>query len=269
MSEPEHIVPLVPVQPTSPPGPRHPSPLVRVGIVTGTAALVLVGAVAAMGASPASSGSTTTPSTPSVSGDPNAGTVPGHWRGDLGGIGRGFAAITITGISGSDLSLETDDGWTRTITATSTTEITKAGAPITVDDLAVGDEIRFGQTKAADSTYTITRIVVVLPSLGGEVTAKTADTITVTQRDGTSATIHVDGATTYAVRGVEDATLDDIEVGMHVRAEGTENSDGSLDASRVASGFGGRGGHGPGDHDGPDGPKDASPDASPSPSATP
>jgi hypothetical protein len=266
MTEPEHIVPLAPVQPKTPPGPRRPSALVRVGIVTGTAALVLVGAVAAMGASPAPSGSTTTPSTPSASGDPNAVGVPGPWRGDFGGIGRGFEAITITGISGSNLSLETDDAWTRTITPTSTTVITKAGATITVSDLAVGDEIRFGQTKATDGTYSITKIVVVLPSLGGEVTAKTADTITVTQRDGTSATIHVDSATTYTVRGVETATLADITVGMHVRAEGTENSDGSLDASRVISGFGGRGGHGPGDHDGP---KDVSPDASPSPSATP
>ena len=180
--------------------------------------------------------------------------------------GVASAAITITAINGSDLSLTTDDGWTRTITATSTTEITKNGATITVSDLAVGDEIRFGQTKATDGTYSITKIVVVMPSVGGEVTAKTADTITVTQRDGTTATIHVDSATTYTVQGVANATLADIAVGMHVRAEGTENSDGSLDASSVQSGFGGRGGHGPGDHDGP---KDVSPDASPIPSTTP
>ena len=129
-----------------------------------------------------------------------------------------------------------------------------------MSDLAVGDEIHFAQTKATDGTYSITKIVVVMPSIGGEVTAKTADTITVTQRDGTTATIHVDSATTYTVQGVENATLADITVGMHVRAEGTENSDGSLDASSVRSGFGGRGGHGPGDHDGM---KDVSPDASP------
>jgi len=278
MTEPELIVPLVPVTtgptpdggsaPAPAPGPRRPSRLVRVGIVTGTAALVLVGAVAAMGASPSPSGSTTTPTTPSASGAPSAGS-PLH-VGDRGGFGRGFGSISITAINGSELSLETEDGWTRTITATSTTEITKDGATIAIGDLAVGDEIHFAQTKAADGTYSITKIVVVMPSIGGEVTAKTSDTITVTQRDGTTATIHVDSSTTYTVQGVETATLADITVGMHVRAEGTENSDGSLDASSVRSGFRGRGGHGPGDHDGTkDGSPDASPGASASPSPTP
>ena len=292
--QPQRFVPQVPVQP----GPEtlvktervHPvrrsSPFVRVGIVTGTAALVLVGAVAAMGASPAPSGSTTTPNTPSASGDPNAGGMgPGRWGGfgmmggmgdmhdmDFRGPGRGAGAITITSMAGSDLSLKTDDGWTRTIAVTSSTTITKAGATITVSDLAVGDEIRFAETKAADGMYSITRIVVVVPHLGGEVTAKTSDTITVTRRDGTTATIHVGSSTTYAVKGVATATLADIAVGMRLQAEGTLNSDGSLDASRVMAGTGGRdgagfghGGRGPG-HGWDDG---TNPAASPNPSATP
>lgn len=300
MTEPGPIVPLTPIQPggaafepapvepvgSAPqgsPAPRGPrrnrtaSPFVRIGIVTGTAALVLVGAVAAMGASPAPSGSTTTPTTPTASGDPNLGGFgPGPGRmgdfGDFGGFGRGFGAITITSIDGSNLSLKTEDGWTRTIAVSSDTTITKAGATIAVPDLAVGDEIRFAQTKAADGSFTITRIVVVMPSLGGEVTAKTSDTITVARRDGTTATIHVDSATTYTVDGVAGKTLADIAVGDHVRAEGTSNSDGSLDAATVTSGFG-RDGKGPGHGHGhgPDGidPDDSTPDASPDASATP
>jgi Domain of unknown function (DUF5666) len=299
MTEPGPIVPLTPVQPggaafepapvepegTTPPDSRTPSgsrhkrsssPFVRVGIVTGTAALVLVGAVAAMGASPSPSGSTTTPTPPSASGAPNMGGMggPGRMMGDFGGVERGFGAITITSIDGSNLSLATEDGWTRTIAVTSETTITKAGATIAVGDLAVGDEIRFAQTQAADGTFTITKIVVVMPSLGGEVTAKTSDTITVTRRDGTTATIHVDGATTYTVDGVAGKTLADIAVGDHVRAEGTSNSDGSLDAATVNSGFG-RDGKGPGDDHGPghgpDGtdPDDSTPGASPDASATP
>ena len=290
--EPQHFVPLVPVGPepapvqTEPVQPvRKPSPFVRVGIVTGTAALVLVGAVAAMGASPAPSGSTTTPNAPSASGDPNAGgTGPGRWGGfgmmggkgdmhdmDFGGAGRGSRAITITSIAGSDLSLKTDDGWTRTIAVTSSTTITKAGATITASDLAVGDEIRFAETKATDGTYSITRIVVVVPHLGGEVTAKTSDTITVTRRDGTTATIHVGSSTTFTVRGVTTATLADVAVGMRLQAEGTLNSDGSLDASRVMAGAGGHDGPGFGPGFGPghgwdDG---TNPGASPNPSATP
>ena len=279
MTEPEHLVPLVPVRPPAQPsnGPkpkgakRSSSPFVRVGIVTGTAALVLVGAVAAMGASPAPSGATTTPSAPTASGVGNGVAGFGH-RGpgdfDFGGVGRGLGKITITSIDGSNLSLTTEDGWTRTIAIASTTTITKGGATITAADLAVGDEIRFAQTKGTDGTYTITKIVVVLPSVSGEVTAKTSDSITVTKRDGTSATIHVTDATTYTVQGVTSATLADIAVGMHVRAEGTSNTDGSLDAATVTSGFGGRGGmgHNHGDMGDPNG---TTPDTSPAPSATP
>jgi Domain of unknown function (DUF5666) len=264
MTEPEHIVPVGPVRPT-----RRSSPFVRVGIVTGTAALVLVGAVAAMGASPAPSDSTTTPLSPAASGDPNGdGKGPGRWGGfgdlgAIGGIGRGFGAITITAIDGSKLDLKTDDGWTRTITVTSATTVTKAGATIALGDLAVGDEIHFAQAKATDGTYSITRIVVVVPSLSGEVTAKTANSITVTRRDGSTATIHVDSATTYTVRGVDNATLADIAVGMRIRAEGAQRSDGSLDASNVVAGNR----FGPG-HD--DGSKNGTtPNASPNASSTP
>lgn len=280
--EPQHIVPLVPVRPEPARSTRKSSPFVRVGIVTGTAALVLVGAVAAMGASPAPSGSTTTPTTPSASADPNVGGMgPGRWSGfgdmgDFGAIGRGFGAITISSIDGSNLSLKTEDGWTRTIAATSSTTITRAGATIVVSDLALGDEIRFAQTKATDGTYSITRIVVVMPSLAGDVTAKTSDTISVTRRDGTTATIHVSDSTSYTVQGVDSATLADIAVGMRIRADGTERTDGSLDASSVTSGFGGRGGqfggrggHGPGPgHDG-DADDGTTPDASPGASSTP
>ena len=39
--------------------------------------------------------------------------------GDVGMRGGGSRDITIASISGSSLSLKTDDGWTRTITPTS------------------------------------------------------------------------------------------------------------------------------------------------------
>ena len=160
----------------------------------------------------------------------------GFGRGGFGGFGRfGFRDITITAINGSDLSLKTDDGWTRTITVTSTTTITKGGATITVDDLAVGDQIVFAQDRAADGTYTVTAIKVVLPTVVGEVTAIDGNTITVTQPGGTTATIHVDGDTTYQVNGAAGA-LSDVKVGSFIAAEGTQRTDGSLDAAAVANG---------------------------------
>jgi hypothetical protein len=248
----------------------------RVGIVAGAAFLFVVGAVAAMGASPS-------PSTPSTGADPAASAAPGSsaapdttkpdgdrhgfggfGRGDFGGFGRfGFRDITITAINGSDLSLKTEDGWTRTITVTSTTTITKGGATITVGDLAVGDQIAFAQDRATDGTYTVTAIKVVLPSVVGEVTAISGNTITVTQPGGTTATIHVDGDTTYQVNGAAGA-LSDVKVGSFIAAEGTQRTDGSLDAAAVRTGDRGIKGPGfPGDRHGTQ-----DPNASPAPSSS-
>jgi uncharacterized protein DUF5666 len=212
---------------------------VRAGIVAGSAALVVIGAVAAMGASPAASST-----------DANAGiaaTAPGTGaepiapfdnglRGWKLGDG-GFRNITISAIDGSSLSLKTDDGWTRTITVGNTTTITKGGATIALGDLAVGDQIRFAQDKASDGTYTVTAIRVVLPAIGGEVTAISGNTITVTGKDGTTGTIHVDADTTYEVGGTAAKALSDITVGSFVIAEGTLRADGSLDADAVHSGL--------------------------------
>jgi hypothetical protein len=293
MTEPNDIVFMEPVGSRKPgpnggSGPGRPSTPVRIGIVAGTALLVVLGAAVAMGASPA-------PTTaPAASAAPGASAVPGtNWPdkdgargfgmrggdfgmrgGDFGmrggDFGGGFHDITIASIRGSSLSLKTADGWTRTITPTSTTTITKAGATITVADLAVGDQVAFSQTRQTDGTYTIDAIRVILPSVGGQVTAIDGNTITVTQRDGTTATIHVDGTTTYQVDGVTTAKLSDIKVGDFVVAQGTLRTDGSLDASMVAGGFRGgpgMGGHGMGPGDWNDG--GAAPSASPSATTTP
>ena len=251
----------------SPPGRALP---VRIGIVAGAALLIVVGAVAAMGASPTPS---TTTANPGASAAPGGSAAPGTTQtgpraGKHGGdaFGRGaLRDITIKSIDGSNLSLATDDGWTRTIAVTGTTTITKGGATIAVGDLAVGDQIRFSQTKAADGTYTITAIRVVLPTIAGKVTAINGNDVTVTQRDGTTATIHVSGSTSYTVQGVTNPTLSDVKVGALIVAEGTLRTDGSLDAARVGSGFRSAGGHGfkGGSDDGA-----ADPDASPAPSAT-
>jgi hypothetical protein len=222
---------------------------VRIGIVAGSAILFVVGAVAAMGASPAPSsapaaspdGGTTTPANPVT---PFDGVLPKmQMRGggpglDLRGGFRfaGFGDITITAINGSSLSLKTEDGWTRTITIGSSTTITKGGATIALGDLKVGDQIVFGETKASDGSFTIDQVRVVLPVVGGQVTAVGTDSITVDQKGGGSATIHVSSSTTYDVDGNTSAKLSDITVGSFVVAEGTQRTDGSLDATTVHAG---------------------------------
>ena len=168
------------------------------------------------------------------------------------GFGRGgfgFGEVTITAINGSNLSLKTEDGWTRTIAVTADTTITRAGKTIAVADLKVGDQIAFRQDRQTDGTYTITAINVVLPSIGGTVTKIDGSTITVERRDGTTETIHVDADTTYRIAGDDTPALSDIKVGDIIIASGTLRDDGSLDAEAVGAGGPGRGewfgGHGP------------------------
>jgi hypothetical protein len=237
---------------------------VRIGIVAGSAVLVVIGAVAGMGASPSTT-PTTTDQAALGAAAPAVGTLETvELEHGLRGFGRGgFHAITIDAINGSNLSLATEDGWTRTITVGSDTTITKGGETVAVGDLAVGDRIGFAQEREDDGTFTITAIKVVLPTIGGKVTAVADSTITVTGKDGTTGTIHVDGDTTFEVDGTTGQALSDVEVGDFVIAEGTLRDDGSLDADVVHGGLHrGRDGFGPGRGDWN---KDVDPNATPTP----
>lgn len=233
---------------------------------------ILVAATIAMGASPAPSGSPAASDQPAASAAPDASEQKpegGRWRldkdvrglGGPGGIGIGrLGGVEITAIVGADLSLRTVDGWTRTITVESGTVITKGDETIGLDDLAVGDSIRFRQQRNDDGTFTIVRIDVVQPHVAGTVTEVSGSTIVVELRGGTTVTVHVDGETTFRVEGADrTASIDDVEVGMRIIAGGEQNADGSLDASRVLAGTG-RLRHG--------GPWKGAPDASPAPNAS-
>jgi uncharacterized protein DUF5666 len=255
MTELEQVESLGPVRP---PGgsPRRRFDPVRAGVLAVAAVLMIVGVAAAMSAVPSaasgadpSADANATPA-PAATEAPNRGAAPDRqgpkgdrpaWMGfgaipfgDLGraGIGRD---ITITAIDGSNLSLKTVDGWTRTIAITSSTTITKGGKTVGVGDLAVGDHIRFTQQRADDGTYSITRVVVVLPTVVGQVKSVNGDTITVTQPGGTTATIHVGTGTKFQIDG-SSGSLSDVKVGSFVVAEGTQRSDGSLDAATVRGG---------------------------------
>ena len=228
--------------------------IVRIGIL-GIAAAALIGAsILALGMTSAPSGilaADTTGSTTPITGFEAPG---GHGPMDMRGGERGFGPITITAISGSNLSLKTADGWTRTITIAGDTTLMKGTMTLKTADLKVGDEVRLRQEVQADGSFKITELHVIQPHVGGSITAVSGTTITVTQRDGTTATIKVTSATTYQVGRTEGKALTDIKVGMLAGAVGTLNSDGSLTAGAVHAidpasmpGFGGRGDHrGPG-----------------------
>ena len=225
-----------PVQPTSSPPPesrtrRHEWLLVASVIAVGLALAVAIVVVAqrpsssetplalVAGASPSAEAS------PKLHGNSQAQKQDKATKLDKGNVGKGNSApgrgpITIRSIDGSALSLGTEDGWTRTITVTSATAITKGGQTIAVGDLKVGDEIRFSQTRNADGTYAITAIVVPTPVAGGEVTAVDATTITVKGKAGATRVITVNGSTVYKL-GSAAGSKADVKVGVSVTAQGT------------------------------------------------
>ncbi|MGH2475623.1 MAG: hypothetical protein ACRDIL_10195, partial [Candidatus Limnocylindrales bacterium] len=162
--------------------PSGPSSL-RVGLVGGAAIALAVGIVA-----------TSLAATPPPSG--NDGSLPAAITPDLGledGIaafdhgrfgGPGRGDITITAISGSNVTLGTDDGWRRTIAVTDAVDLTRGGQDVALAALNVGDQVRFAQTRNDDGTYTVTALAVVVPTIRGDVSAVTSSGFKVTTRDG-------------------------------------------------------------------------------------
>ena len=236
----------------------------RAGMIVGTGLVFAMGAAIAMGASPSPApttdgGGKTVPGPATVPGGGGRGFGifgPGGFGpfggfGGFGGFGpigpggprvvpgfgpgpsvRGFGQVSVTEISGSSVSLRTDDGWTRTITVTDATKITKGGAAATLADLKVGDVVRLAETRNADGSYTITALGIVLPQVAGTVTAVGADTITITLRDGTSQAIKTTGSTAYQVEG-QAGHRADVSVGTTIVATGERGADGSLTATSV------------------------------------
>lgn len=300
----------------------------RMALVGGAALALVAGGVAtSLAASPAPSNTPTAPAAGALAPDPDLGLEDDgtldHGRME----GRGFRDITITAISGSDVTLGTDDGWRRTISVTDAIDLTKGGQDVGLGDLKVGDQVRFAQTRNADGTYTVTKLAIVVPTVRGTVsdvtadgfkvttrdgsvwtiatngtttyrfgtdtgtradvtagegaivagtstganqltaltvqvagdravgtvTAKTADSITIKRRDGSSLTIHVDADTTYRVAGSTTAGLADVTVDMAIGVSGRARADGSIDAATVVAGNGRGFGLGGGGFDGPGG----------------
>ncbi len=247
----------------------------RIGLLGAVAAAVVAAAILIIGATAAPWGTLAAASgTDGLSAGISDLQGRGPGGGFTGGPGgprdeRGFREITITAITGSNIALETTDGWTRTISLASDTVLMKGDARITLSDLKVGDQVRIRQTRQDDGSFKVTELHVVLPHAGGKVSAVSGFSITVTHRDGSTGTINVTSATTYEVGRTEGKALSDITVGMLAGAIGTLNADGSLTASVVHAidpasmpDFGGPGepgGHGP---RGNGSARDASPDAS-------
>jgi hypothetical protein len=149
-----------------------------------------------------------------------------------------IVAGTVTAVGADTLTLKMRDGSSRTIKLTAATTFKLGRADAKKADIKVGSVVVVAGTEGPNDTFTATSVrVEVRPArVIGEVTARTKDTITVKQRDGTSITVRIAADTKFSVRGVASPGLTDLAVGMKVSAVGTRNADGSLSATFVAAG---------------------------------
>jgi hypothetical protein len=162
------------------------------------------------------------------------GAVAGVSAHGFGGPGGGpGGGATITAINGSQLSLTTANGWSRTLDAAGATITGPDDATLALSDLQVGDEVRVHEARNFDGSTTVTEISVLAPNVEGTVTAVTDTSVTVQEADGTSRTATLTDATTYSARRAAAAKAD-LTVGSVVRIEGTENADGSFTATSVS-----------------------------------
>jgi hypothetical protein len=209
----------------------------RAGLVTGAAAALLIGAVATSFAATPSPATPDTPplltngAAPALALDPAVDELDDAFElGRFGGIG--FRDITIKAISGSNVTLETADGWTRTIAVTGSVTITKGGQEIALSDLAVGDQVRIRQTRNDDGTFTVTTIAVVVPTVRGTVSDLTDTSFKLTTRDGSVWTITTNGQTDYYF-GLAEGSRSDIENGEAALVAGQTTGDNALTALSV------------------------------------
>lgn len=217
-----------PTQPTLTPTPTRarPNTALRIAIVIVASLALAIPIIVAMAVSP---GPTATilagaSADPEASSRPASSEHPGKGQGRSDGHGPGRGPITIKAITGSQLSLATEDGWSRTVTVGPGTTITRGGVAIALGDLKVGDEVGFRQTRNADGTYTITAITVATARAGGEVSAIDGNAITVKKKDGTTRVITVTSATIYKL-GPNPGTKADVKVGTMVDAAGLVSGD--------------------------------------------
>lgn len=141
----------------------------------------------------------------------------------------------VTAVAATSLTLKTRDGSTRTIDLTGTTAFKLGAADGKKADVKVGSIVVVTGSEGAGNAFTAStvRIHLRLDRVAGDVTAKTKDSITVKQRDGSTVTIKIGSDTKFELRGAGSHGLADIAVGMKVFAAGTSNADGSLSASVV------------------------------------
>lgn len=211
----------------------------RFRIAMAVAMVVTVGALAgvllAARPSPGSSAAAAATSTPSPSSHPNA-----PRGGFFGGHGPGGGNGTVTGISGSTLTLRTLRG-TLTVDTTSSTTYSKEGKSIGFNDIKVDDVLQVRPVRLSGpatppasppTTVTAQSITVVVPMVFGRVDSISGPTIFVVTHDGQMAYVYTTPSTTYTSSG-NAASFSDVKPGDYIVAQGTQTDVKHLTADHV------------------------------------
>jgi hypothetical protein len=214
--------------------------LASVLVLVGVAAVAFAAGLASRG-NPAPAVQTATPANPGVG--------PGFY-GPFGRRGQVAPTVsgTVTTVTADSVTITQPNGQTRTLTLTGSTTYSLSGRSADQSALVAGVRIVARGSVDSSGNFTATAVAIQPSVVQGVVASKTATTITVTTAAGRSVTVNVSSSTKYTVRGVASANLDSVAVGYRIAAQGTLNSDGSLNATLVQAGpnvqpgFGGRGG---------------------------
>ena len=142
----------------------------------------------------------------------------------------------VSAVTSGGFKVTTRDGSVWTVTVNGSTTYRLGTGDGSLSDVKDGSTVVVAGNKTADNALTALGVRVAPARAVGTVTAKTADSITIKLRDGSSLVIHVDADTTFRVAGNKAAKLADVAVDMVVGVTGRTRSDGSIDADAVAAG---------------------------------
>jgi hypothetical protein len=192
---------------------------------------------------------------------------PGGGRGMGAGLGTGRGVGgTVTAISGTTITIKTEDGDTYQVLTSANSHIMKRvdrqPEPVKITDIHVGDAVMAGgEIDSKAKTVGAVFVMVLTPEqaaqakkmredfgktwTAGEVTAIKDLDITVKRRDGVSQTVSVDENTSFKKQN-DSITLADIQVGDMLRATGALKGSNFVAATVNVGRMAGPGGEGRG-----------------------
>jgi hypothetical protein len=150
------------------------------------------------------------------------------------GPGKGRGPLTITSVASDSITAKRADGTSVTFKTTSSTQYIRAGKSIDRSALSAGTVILVQGTRNSDNSVTATRVEVALAGAHGKVTAISGTDITIQdeRNTGGAQVVHTASSTTF-MRAGQSSSLSAVTVGEVIAAQGTKNSDGSLQAEAV------------------------------------